>query len=122
MKSPLTFTHLQMEAALCVWEAMIDRRREDADGSTDLDRTWSKFGAVHMRHVSIALAQMACQVWDALSEDQRETLIPYDWEFMPRFVSCVDFEADFDHGAIAYSGTKSVADFVALLTSPNERN
>lgn len=118
---PLAFTHLQMEAALCIWEAMIDRRREDADGSTSLDRTWSAFGTVHMRHVSIALAPMACQVWAALSEDQRETLIPYDWEFMPRFVGCLDFEADFDHGSVTYSGSKTAADFVSLLTT-NERN
>ena len=101
-----TFTTLQMEAALCIWECFIDMRRAEDKRNAAFDSAWDQFGTVHMRHMSYTLAPLACDVWDIMTEEQRERLIPYDWTFIPEFVRCIDFATDFDHGGPHYIGDK----------------
>lgn len=97
---PVHSHDLLCEAACCIWENMLEIRRE----SPRLDETWHKFGAVAMRHASIGLAPAACTIWDMMSEDEKQTCIPYDWEFIPAFVSLVKWEEWIDFGTSALAG------------------
>ncbi|WP_266031247.1 hypothetical protein [Brucella intermedia] len=86
---PSNLTHLQCEAALCIWEAMLENVVRQ---SPQLKRAFETYGTVEMRHCAIRLAPLACKVWDLMTEDERENLIPYDWEFIPKFVRTVPLE------------------------------
>ncbi|MEY9719258.1 hypothetical protein ABIA22_001748 [Sinorhizobium fredii] len=106
-----TYTHLHMEAALCLWEAMLDvnmrgwaRDPENLDYQTrpepltgnaaDLYAAWQRVGTVEMRHAAIHLADFMLKTWDAMTEDEREECIPYDWEFAPAFLAVVEWHRD----------------------------
>lgn len=97
-----------MEAALCLWEAMLDvnmqgwsrdpeneNRDETAAPLTGnhagLYRAWLDYGTVEMRHAAIGLADFMLRVWDSMSETERETLVPYDWEFVPAFLRQIEW-------------------------------
>lgn len=97
---PVHSHDLLCEAALCIWENMLEIRH----GKPSLDETWDKFGTVAMRHAAIALAPAACSIWDMMSEDERQECIPYDWEFIPAFVSLVKWDEWIDFGTSALAG------------------
>lgn len=78
---------LRAEASLCLWEAMLESR----ESLPALDRTWLLQGTVQMRHHAIDLADEVLATWDLLTEDQQQELTPYDWEFVPAFLRCVDW-------------------------------
>lgn len=86
---PSNLTHLQCEAALCIWEAMLENVVRQ---SPQLKRAFETYGTVEMRHCAIRLAPLACKVWDLMTEDEQQDLIPYDWEFIPKFVRTVPLE------------------------------
>lgn len=103
---------LRMEAALCIWEAMLDARfpGEPAEGEAPIwanvmDETWVARGTVEMRHTAIDLADKALEVFDligGIEGAEALDLIPYDWEFMPAFVALVDWtDCTADPAAIA---------------------
>jgi hypothetical protein len=109
---------LRMEAALCIWEEMldVDRHAKSAVSVTNikappfhitLSLTWDRRGTVEMRHTAIALADKALEVFDLIGgADGAEALdlIPYDWEFIPAFVARVDWtDCTADPAAIAAS-------------------
>lgn len=83
-----TYSTLQAEAAMCLWEAMLEGR----DSLRVLDEVWQDVGTVQMRHFAIELSPYVCQVWDTLSEDERESCIPYDWEFVPALLKHIEWE------------------------------
>lgn len=102
-------TDLHMEAALCLWEAMLDinmrgweRDPENDHRNTSLEplianhaslyRTWVNVGTVEMRHMAVHLADFLLQTWDALTEDEQQDLIPYDWEFVPAFLAQIEWD------------------------------
>jgi hypothetical protein len=92
------YTTLEMEAALCVWEAMLDRKAADKPFHGDgLLAFWERRGTVETRHAAIPVAQFALKVFDALGgADAIEALdlIPYDWAFIPAVVNLVTWEAE----------------------------
>jgi len=102
---------LRMEAALCIWEAMIEARMKDAreapNWTDDLNDRFAENGTVQMRHTAIALADKALETFDLIGgADGAEALelIPYDWEFVPAFVARVDWaDCTADPAAIAAS-------------------
>lgn len=73
---------LKAEAAMCLWEEVVTNR-DDGRWSNYFDRV----GTPTVRHSVMALVEPALQTWDALTEAERELLIPYDWEFIPAFLS-----------------------------------
>ncbi|MBK3745799.1 hypothetical protein G3A39_42335 [Paraburkholderia aspalathi] len=85
-------TMIDCEAALCIWENMIETR--DVNGP--MDSTWHTMGSVAMRHAAIALAPVACAIWDTMSDDEQQVCIPYDWGFIPAFVGLVDWAHGID--------------------------
>lgn len=83
-------TTLAVEAALCLWEAMLETRDDDKE----LQAAFDALGTFHMRHTAIALAPVVLGVWDALSETEREAFVPYDWEFVPAVLGLVNWDHD----------------------------
>ncbi len=85
---------LRAEAALCIWEAMLDTR----DDNTPLDLRWEQWGTVEMRHCAIALAPVFLRVYDMIGQERLEALdlIPYDWEFVPAVLKHVEWHDPHD--------------------------
>lgn len=88
------YTHLEMEAALCVWECINDwtlpsmpQRREDWAALRD------SVGAVEMRHQSIAIGRWCLKIWNDLTAHNPDFFegLSYDWQVIPMMVGrCVD--------------------------------
>lgn len=112
-----TYTHLHMEAATCLWEAMLENR-EDTEGYPGLDEAFDFLGTVEMRHMAIALADDVLKVWDSMTEDEKEKCIPYDWEFVPEFLKHVEADAC---GVIRPTNHREMADLIISSLSKEER-
>lgn len=87
-------TNLDAEAALCVWEFMLEvkalsKAPEWAQSMLDL---WDSMGTVHMRHIALDLGRSVNAVWQSMTEEERESVVPYDWEFCPAFVANLKFD------------------------------
>lgn len=91
---------LRMEAALCIWEAMMEARSSFEDGSSEtdwfrqMDALWAERSTVEMRHTAMDLADKALEVFDLIGGCEGAEaldLISYDWEFIPAFVARVDW-------------------------------
>jgi hypothetical protein len=83
-----TYTTIEVEAALCLWEAALDLREK----CKPLATVWDGVGAFEMRHRVMALVPHAERIWAALGDAQHD--IVYDWEFCPLIISdCFDWEA-----------------------------
>lgn len=94
------------EAAMCVWEHMLEERpqgerRVDDKWFTRMDALWDHYGAVEMRHKAYRIALIALEVYDlgraeetcAPGHDfwEARDLIPYDWEFIPAVTRRADW-------------------------------
>jgi hypothetical protein len=108
-----TYTALHMEAALCIWEEMLDERERKGPAENErpwkvaMRKMWHDYGTVSMRHEAIRLGPIACEVYDIIGCDRLEELdlIPYDWEFIPAFVARVDWSGR----GIASADAKDIA-------------
>lgn len=73
---PMTDT-LRMEAAMCLWEAVIEHELFELGQ-----------GTVARRHAVMALADPLHLGWTLVNKDQ---MAPFDWEYTPWFLeNCVD--------------------------------
>lgn len=93
-KKALTFS-LALDAC-AIWEAMLeaqsDKKPENQpEWQIQLRAAWSAQGTVTMRGLAVELAAPIDRIWNALSEDERESLIPFDWEFVPFIIQFVDW-------------------------------
>lgn len=90
------------EAAMCIWEAMLDQKpplneRHTREGKhtwqSQMGILWDNYGTVEMRHYAYRLALSALEVFEKLGFETAEEmgLIPYDWEFIPAVVSHADW-------------------------------
>lgn len=75
------FSEVLVEAALCLWEEMVCHRDDPL-----WKAYWDQQGTNHVRHDIIALAEPCDKEWNAMSEDEKEKWIPYDWEWCPHFL------------------------------------
>jgi hypothetical protein len=84
--APLAYDTLHVEAALCLWEAMIDARLE-----ASLPAVCDAFeaaGSVTMRHHAISLAPYVLAVHDAIPEEDREGHA-YDFAIVPAILATI---------------------------------
>lgn len=79
------------EAACCVWEALLERRRRDDAEPDGIVEGFEQRGTNEMRHAAIALSALCSNLWDAIPEDERPD--SFDWDFVPRFVDMLDWDA-----------------------------
>lgn len=84
-----TYSALQAEAALCIWEAMLDARLESS--SPAITAAFEAGGTVTMRHHALALSTFALAVHDALPDDVREAPLAYDYEIIPAILNAVQW-------------------------------
>lgn len=78
MSAPLEYTALHVEAALCIWEHMLDTRESDPP----LDTAWTNTGTATMRDTARSLGPWVCDVYDLIPPDVTD-LHAYDWEVVP---------------------------------------
>lgn len=98
-----SFTPLQMEAALCAWEAMIEWRWNDESAKRnpdsfpefqqDMNDQWEGIGIAGMRSVSIQAGHIAERVYALMERAGYEFHSAYDWEFVPAVLSRLDWAA-----------------------------
>lgn len=85
------YSHLEMEAALCVWEAINDWTLGAQEGrNPDLVELRQGIGSVELRHASIPLAAYCLKVYDQLPERIRDGRA-YDWVIIPAILYTIDF-------------------------------
>lgn len=79
---------IRMEGAMVIWEAILDNFSADA--------TWLQLrdtlGTVELRHALMPLVEAVHIGWSVHEHSAGgDVLVPYDWEFVPFFLSsCVD--------------------------------
>ncbi|KQR67854.1 hypothetical protein ASG03_10060 [Rhizobium sp. Leaf341] len=96
-----------MEAVACLWEAMMEADRHDVASS--IHRAFRDWGTVHMRHAAIDLADFVLRVYESMSEEEKFSLGPYDWEFVPAVLRQVDWV---DGSAVHLNDPRAVADLI----------
>ena len=136
---PETYTAIEVEAALCVWECLnewtlgneeeIKKLKQQATPhSHDAIRLeWigmrEETGSGEMRSQSIVLGQWCLEVYDILTKDDEEFFSwwSYDWEVIPimlKYAVCKDGKASMYRGDYVYIGGELIdphtaAQFVA---------
>lgn len=96
------FTLLEMEAALCVWEATIERlevERIEANEDTPpspLIAAHEAFGTVTLRHASYEIGRFVLAVYDAGDTNDAWDGWAYDWEIVPAILDYVEWRVDCD--------------------------
>jgi hypothetical protein len=86
-----TYSHLAVEASLCLWEAIneLTLTRRNVAKAADLRAARESFGTNELRQWCIHHGQWASDVWHALPEDDRD-MMSFDWEFCPAIIlDCV---------------------------------
>ncbi|MGY3589380.1 hypothetical protein ACVIF9_008057 [Bradyrhizobium sp. USDA 4350] len=88
---------LRSEAACCLWEALVEWQCQGVSNEWTQHR--ARVGTMQARHDCIALADTCHRAWDALSEDERIALMPYDWEFCPALLLAIEKPGEVPKGA-----------------------
>jgi hypothetical protein len=81
--SDKTFSYLEVEAALCVWEWINDVTLLSGNGHDDWIKRREDLGSAELRHQSIALGQWCIKIYDILDGQTFFDMISYDWEVIP---------------------------------------
>ncbi|MES2300870.1 MAG: hypothetical protein V4521_02150 [Pseudomonadota bacterium] len=89
--APLYDAETLCEVAACLWEAVQDMHNPSPVGApadpvaVALHREFESQGTSAVRAMACGWATECETAWRALSGDERD-LLPFDWEFVPRFV------------------------------------
>ncbi|MBO6755722.1 MAG: hypothetical protein JJ902_05315 [Roseibium sp.] len=87
---PETYTYLEMEAALCVWEWINDVTLLNSHIKRD---NWVEIrnavGSAELRHQSIELGRWCLRVFDICTKDDRDIFSAhsYDWDIIPEIMN-----------------------------------
>lgn len=94
MRRPMLYTETQMEAAQCIWEAVLEDFRNDGVA----EEVRGMIGTAELRYQLRSLDILkACEDgWFILERlGVQEKMIPYDWEYVPWFVwNCLDWDVE----------------------------
>lgn len=94
-----TYSTLEVEAALCVWEAINERTSNDNDARhATLNAFRDGYGTVHLRHLSMKIGRWCLAVYDAGNAADPHgnawDSVTYDWEFIPACLDRVAWPSD----------------------------
>lgn len=103
-----SFSPLEMEAALCAWEWMLESRDKEP-----LDSHFKGLGYAAMRHCSIQAGSIALAVYEEMEQQDYEFEDAYDWEFVPSVICRLDWAALTEDNQ--YNGAPYWPDIPALL-------
>jgi hypothetical protein len=111
------YTHLEMEAALCVWERLIEITLSDhinGPGQPAWTALREGIGSVEMRHQSIVLGKWCLKIYDLCTAHNRDFFegISYDWEVIPMML---DYAEDAEGRPAIYEQFLPAPEKVALL-------
>jgi hypothetical protein len=84
-----TYTHLEVEAALCIWECL-DARSTNQLEHPSLAAYRSSVGTAELRHLSIRLAAYCLAIYNRLPDTLTDGLA-YDWEIIPALLDTIDW-------------------------------
>lgn len=85
------FTHLEVEAALCVWEHLLECCNPLSPRFDDnINTVWGHLGAFEFRHASMELGRYCLKVYDLIPEDVRAGHA-YDWDIIPAILGTIDW-------------------------------
>jgi hypothetical protein len=102
MTTEKLYSHLEMEAALCVWECLNDWtllahgdvhaaaiNDDDDNIKTDWIALREGVGSVEMRHQSIVLGQWCLKIYDICTKHDPDFFdgLAYDWEVIPMMLN-----------------------------------
>jgi len=68
--------------AMCLWEAVLESKEEP-----QIKAAFENLGTVGMRFYVAQWVEPANKAWEALSEEEKESSIPFDWEFVPDWIA-----------------------------------
>lgn len=77
------------DAGLCVWEEMLARetQRDGTEWAKPMLAMWKEYGTCDMRDIARELAPLVEAGWLSGTDDDRDGVGPFDWEFVPAFLS-----------------------------------
>lgn len=84
------YSHLEMEAALCVWECLIEWTLGDAaEHHSDWVELREGIGSVELRHQSMALGKWCLKIYDICTAHYPDFFegSAYDWEVIPMILA-----------------------------------
>ena len=81
------WSHLAMEAALCVWEELLNRFDNTTEHAA-LNHFWGEAGTVHMRSLSPAIGSWIVESFSLVERDSFDGHA-YDWEIVPAYVDLI---------------------------------
>ena len=76
-----TFTYLEMEAALCVWEELLERQGKP--GNEDITQLFEGVGSSAVRASAHVIGAVVLAVHNRMTDEGYEFVGAYDWEFVP---------------------------------------
>jgi hypothetical protein len=97
------YTHLEMEAGLCVWECLIEWTL--GDDAEKHHEEWvdlrQGIGSVELRHQSIVLGKWCLKIYDICTKHDRDFFAgaAYDWEVIPMILG---YARDSDGAPVIY--------------------
>jgi hypothetical protein len=79
----------EMEAALCIWEAVLDVMLKQPTRS----EFFGEHGSWDIRIACGHLAAHCERIWQAFTNNGADDTVTFDWEFVPAYVAhCVDWK------------------------------
>lgn len=104
------YTHLELEAAICVWEEINERTLHSKKGThPELQKCREDWGSATLRHASIAIGRFCLKVYALLPEDVKDGRA-YDWEIIPGIMDHVDFSQSGEPSEYKFKEPQEVAD------------
>jgi hypothetical protein len=119
------YTHLEMEAGLCVWECLIEwtLHPEISQHNKDWVELREGIGSVELRHQSIVLGKWCLKIYDICTKHDRDFFagVAYDWEVIPMILDYArdseGFPVIYDH---ALPSPEKTASLVAMRHAYDE--
>jgi hypothetical protein len=110
----VTYSALEMEAALCVWECLCDwTTGAHSKINRDLVILGEKISTAELRHLAIPLGQYCLKVYDKLPPAVVDGH-PYDWEVIPAILDTLDFSAPDQRPPLDAAVDKVIAALTAM--------
>lgn len=112
------YSHLEMEAGLCVWECLIEWTLHDEISKNHQD--WVELrgavGSVELRHQSIVIGKWCLKVYDICTKHDPEFFagVAYDWEVIPMILG---YARNREGEPVIYEHDLPAAEKVALFVT-----
>ncbi|WP_454883972.1 hypothetical protein [Sphingomonas oryzagri] len=69
--------------AMCLWEAVLEMK----DNKQEVLSCFENIGTAGMRFYVAQWVRPVDDAWDALSQDEKDASVPFDWEFVPNWIA-----------------------------------